>query len=188
VAPRNDNDGRFLRGDLPANAQTMKRLRTNTSLLAVTVAAGLFLIANHFDNRAPWQPRNQSPALMKPARDSVLDGPVRTMDTAGTCATAEEGMREAVAESQFCETDDDCTLFDYGYPIQCMTSVARSEITALRLRYRDYENSCRFRVYYDCPTDNAERIAVCRNRHCAVQLETIDQLKEETMQHIGNEQ
>jgi hypothetical protein len=68
-----------------------------------------------------------------------------------------------------------------------MTSVAMTEITALRLKYREYEAHCRFRVYYDCPTDGIERIAVCRNNQCAVELETIDALRDETLHHIGIE-
>lgn len=154
-------------------------------MLAVAIAVVLFLVANHFDRKAPWQPDVQPPVSINPVRDSGIAGPLRTVETAGRCDAAENDMREAVAAAQSCSTDDDCTLFDYGYPIQCMTSVAKSEITSLRLRYRDYESSCQFRVYYDCPTDGAERVAVCRNRQCVVELETIDALRDETLHHIG---
>lgn len=124
---------------------------------------------------------------MKPAPRSGYGMPLRTVDTAGQCNTAEMKMQDAVAGARHCNTDDDCTIFDYGYPIQCMTSVAKTEITALRLQYRDYETSCRFRVYYDCPTDTIERVAVCRKNQCTVELETIDALRDETLHHIGIE-
>ena len=94
-------------------------------------------------------------------------------------------MLAAVDEARHCVVDDDCTLFDYGYPIQCMTSVSMNEITALRRQYRIYESSCRFRVYYDCPTDGAERIAVCRSNQCTVEIETIDSLRDETLDYLG---
>lgn len=165
----------------------VNRSSTNTTLLAVAIAVGLFLIANYFDNRTSWQPEQLPPATMTSARDTGNNEPLRTVDTAGSCDVAENDMRQAVAESLSCNTDDDCTLFDYGYPIQCMTSVALTEITALRLQYREYEKSCRFRVYYDCPTDGVERIAVCRNNQCAVELGSIDALRDETLHHIGIE-
>ena len=94
-------------------------------------------------------------------------------------------MVRRVEEARYCTTDDDCTLFDYGYPIQCMTSVARSEITALRLQYRRYEESCEYRVYYDCPSGSLERQAVCRQNRCGVKLADIDPLKDATLQHLG---
>lgn len=165
----------------------MKRRSTNTTLLAVAIAVVLFLIANHFDNRAPWQPDPPVQVTMKPAARSTSGEPLRTIDSAGRCDAAELEMQDAVANAQSCRTDDDCTIFDYGYPIQCMTSVAKSEISALRLKYRDYEASCRFRVYYDCPTEGTERIAVCRNNQCAVELDSIDALRDETLHHIGIE-
>jgi len=165
----------------------MKRRSASTGLLAIAVATGLFLIANHFDNRKLWQPAPQELASMNADKESRTDSPVDAHDPA-TCDAAEEQMRDAVAAAQYCSEDEDCTLFDYGYPIQCMTSVAMDHVTALRLQYREYEASCRFRVYYDCPTEDAKRIAVCRDHHCAVELETVDMLREETMHHLGLDQ
>jgi hypothetical protein len=101
------------------------------------------------------------------------------------CGETEEALRALVDESQSCSVDDDCTIFDFGYPIQCLTSVAKSQITALRLEYRKYEQSCDYRVYYDCPSEPLERYPVCRNNHCTVELRTIDLLREETLDHIG---
>ena len=82
-------------------------------------------------------------------------------------------------------TDSDCTLFDFGYPIDCMTSVAKSEITDLRLEYRRYEESCDFRVYFDCPAEPMVRRAVCQQNRCSVSLETIDGLEKETLDYLG---
>jgi hypothetical protein len=42
-------------------------------------------------------------------------------------------------------------------------------------------------VYYDCDTEGAERIPVCRNKRCAVALDTIDSLKDETLDFLGIE-
>jgi hypothetical protein len=96
-------------------------------------------------------------------------------------------MRQTVNKARQCVIDADCTLFDYGYPIECMTSVAKSEITALRLEYRKYEQSCAYRVYYDCPSGDTQREAVCRNNRCEVELMTIDILKDETLEYLGIE-
>ena len=98
-------------------------------------------------------------------------------------------MQALVEESRSCLRDEDCTIFDYGYPIQCLTSVAKSEITALRLEYRDYEKDCEHRVYYDCPSEPLEREPVCRNGRCEVELRTLDEyLRDETLQHLGIEE
>ena len=103
----------------------------------------------------------------------------------GNCDTAERELLSAVENSRHCDTDEDCTLFDYGYPIQCMTSVSASAISALRLEYREYDASCRHRVFYDCDAAGAERVAVCRNAQCSVELETLESLKDETLDHLG---
>ncbi|MDZ7644207.1 MAG: hypothetical protein U5K76_08370 [Woeseiaceae bacterium] len=97
----------------------------------------------------------------------------------------ERKIQALVADSRSCETDDDCTIFDYGYPIQCLTSVAKSEITRLRLQYREYEADCEFRVYYDCPSEPMERKPVCRNNRCEVELQTHDLLRDETFEYLG---
>lgn len=165
----------------------MKRHSSSTTLIAVVIAGVLFVIANYFEDEDRWQLTEPDRPAMNPARDSSLGGPVKTIETAGRCEAAENAMLLAVENSRYCTTDDDCTLFDYGYPIQCMTSVSMSEITALRLQYRDYEASCRFRVYYDCPTEGAARLAVCRNNQCTVELETIDSLRDETLDYLGIE-
>lgn len=163
----------------------MKKRPVNPTLLAVIIAVVLFLIANHFDDREPWQPVDTPDTSLNPQRPSGLRGPLRTLEDTASCENAEGAMLRAVEDAQHCRTDDDCTLFDYGYPIQCMTSVSKDDISALRAQYRNYEASCRFRVYYDCPTDSAERIAVCRNSRCAVEFKTLELLKDETLDHLG---
>ena len=104
---------------------------------------------------------------------------------APSCEETENSLRERVETARYCATDADCTLFDYGYPIECMTSVAKSEITDLRHAYRKYEESCDFRVYFDCPAEPMERRAVCRESRCSVSLETTDILENETLDYLG---
>lgn len=165
----------------------MNRRSANTTLLAIALALGLFLIANYFDDKPRWQPRELPNTSLNVPRDSGLSGPVRATQPSGSCDAAESEMLHAVENSRYCATDEDCTLFDYGYPIQCMTSVSNSAISALRRQYSQYEASCRFRVYYDCDAEGANRHAVCRSNRCTVELETLDSLKDETLHHLGIE-
>lgn len=104
-----------------------------------------------------------------------------------SCEDTERTLGDLIESARYCTSDSDCTLFDFGYPIECMTSVAHSEITVLRLAYRRYEQSCDYRVYYDCPTEPMERLAVCRENRCTVSLDTIDSLEEETLEYLGIE-
>ncbi len=102
-----------------------------------------------------------------------------------SCQETENSLRDTVETARICKTDSDCTLVDFGYPIDCMTSVAKAEITALRLEYRRYERSCDFRVFFDCPAEPMQRRAVCQENRCAVSLRTIDTLEEETLEFLG---
>lgn len=104
---------------------------------------------------------------------------------APSCQETEISLRERVETARYCTTDNDCTLFDFGYPIDCMTSVAKSEITDLRYEYRRYEQSCAFRVYFDCPAEPMERRAVCQENRCSVSLQANDMLEEETLDYLG---
>ncbi len=113
------------------------------------------------------------------------DSPVVGGAAALRCQEAEQRLQSLVDESRYCASDDDCTIFDFGYPIQCLTSVAKSEITNLRLEYRNYESNCEFRVYYDCPAEPMERQPVCRNHRCEVELGSLDELRDQTLQHLG---
>lgn len=163
----------------------MKKKSPNTVRISIIAAVAIWAIATLFEGNERWQDLSsrEPPDLSMPTQRA--DTPVRTDTTVASCEQAEDMMRASVSASQACLTDSDCTLFDYGYPIQCLTSVNKSEITALRLEYRNYERSCAYRVYYDCPSGEAEREAVCRNQRCEVELVTIDALKDETLEYLG---
>jgi len=132
-----------------------------------------------------WLPSGPGPAADRQLSAPRPDTPVHINTDSMSCQRVEADLVEQVAAAQYCATDDDCTLFDFGYPMQCMTSVAKTEITALRLAYRDYERSCAYRVYYDCPSGSMRRQAVCRNSHCEVDLVSNEPLKDETLRHLG---
>ena len=154
-------------------------------MISVTVAVALWLIATWLEGDSPWLvtvPESGSGFANTGVRE---DSPVKVSRDAAACEQAEAALRAKIDDAQSCSTDDDCTLFDYGYPIQCLTSVAKTEITALRLEYRNYEQSCAYRVYYDCPTGRMERKAVCRSSRCAVELQSTEVLEEETLDYLG---
>lgn len=162
----------------------MNKLPLPIALLSAVIAVVLWYVATLLEGDAglvePETPEVQ-PAFGRTTRETPVVGGRAELD----CRQAEERMQALVDDARHCEVDADCTIFDYGYPIQCLTSVARSEITAIRLEYREYEKSCEYRVYYDCPSEPLERQAVCRNNRCEVQLGTLDGLKEQTLEHIG---
>jgi len=114
------------------------------------------------------------------------DGPPGTGATASmSCTESEERLKDVIAGARSCDTDEDCTLFDYGYPLDCMTSVAKSQIPRLREEYRRYDESCDFRVFYDCPTEPYVRLALCRNNRCVVELDRRDDLQDSTLDQIN---
>ena len=165
----------------------MDRLPLAVTLVSIVIAFVLWLIAYSLESDSRWFPE-QSDTQEQPEWLSLAeDTPLRTSGTAGDCMQTEEDLRASVEQARACNSDADCTLFDYGYPIQCMTSIVKSEITALRLAYRNYERHCEFRVYYDCPTGEMEREPVCRNNRCAVELTGNDVLNEETLDYLGIE-
>ena len=163
----------------------MKRLTYATALISITVAVALWLIATWLEGDSPWLvPRQESGAGF--ANSEVRpDTPVQVRPELAGCEQAEDALRQKIDAAQYCSTNADCTLFDYGYPIQCLTSVAKSEITTLRLEYRNYEQSCAYRVYYDCPTGSLQRQAVCRGNRCRVELQSNEVLEEETLDYLG---
>lgn len=165
----------------------MNRLPYATALISVSLALVLWLIANRFEDESRWLPVEQSAQPDLTMVQPRVDTPVQTNENAANCELAEDALRKKVAGAQNCSTDYDCTVADYGYPIQCLTSVAKSEISALRLEYRNYERNCAFRVYYDCPSGSADRQAVCRNNRCEVELVTTDLLQDETLEYLGIE-
>ena len=165
----------------------MNRLPYATALISLSLAVILWFIATRFEDESRWLPSQQSNESDLTMGQTRADTELQTIENAANCEQAEAALRERVASAQYCSVDDDCTVADYGYPIQCLTSVAKSEITALRLEYRNYEKNCAFRVYYDCPSGDAERQAVCRNNRCEVDLVTNDLLQDETMEYLGIE-
>jgi len=163
----------------------MNRLPYATALISITLAVALWLIATWLEGGSPWLlPGSEAGPGIAHTRVRP-DSAVQVSPDVTGCDQAEDGLRAQVDAAQHCLTDDDCTLFDYGYPIQCMTSVAKTDITALRLEYRKYQQSCEYRVYYDCPTGRMERQAVCRGNRCSVELQSNDFLEEETLDYLG---
>jgi len=154
-------------------------------VLSLVAAVLLWLIATWFEDDSRWQISNSGPTVAADLSAPRTDTPVRTATDVMSCQQSEASLKDSVEGARFCSTDNDCTLFDYGYPIQCMTSVSKSEITSLRMQYRDYEKSCAYRVYYDCPSGEMERMPICRNNRCEVELMTLDPLQDETLQHLG---
>ena len=154
-------------------------------LISIAIAVLFVLVATWFEDDARWLPASSEGTFDTGMSATRRDSPLRVNTDALSCQQEEATLVEQVASAQYCSTDDDCTLFDYGYPIQCLTSVSREEITALRLAYRRYEQSCAYRVYYDCPSGEMERQAVCRNNRCEVDLVSIDPPEDQTLQHLG---
>ena len=166
----------------------MNRLPYATALISISLAVILWFIATRFEDESRWLTMQEGTPPDLTTQQPGKDTPVQTTQNITNCEQAEDDLRKKVAGAQSCSTDDDCTVADYGYPIQCLTSVAKSEITSLRLEYRNYEKNCAFRVYYDCPSGQARRQAVCHNNRCEVDLITTDLLQEETLEYLGIEQ
>lgn len=163
----------------------MNRLSYATALISVSVAVALWLIATWLEGDPPYLVPRPESATGIPHSEVHPDTPVQVSSDVSGCVQSEDVLRAKVDAARYCSIDDDCTLFDYGYPIQCLTSVAKSEVTALRLEYRNYEQSCAFRVYYDCPTGDMERQAVCRSNRCGVELRSTEVLEEQTLDYLG---
>ncbi len=164
----------------------MSRLPLSLSALSVLVAVVLWYLATVLEGNGVAEPRaggaNGVPEFGRQREESPVMGGAAAL----RCRQAESRMQALVDASQYCRRDEDCTIFDYGYPIECLTSVAKTEITALRLEYRQYERNCEFRVYYDCPSEPLERQPVCREGRCAVELRPLDDyLRDETLRHLG---
>ena len=123
----------------------------------------------------------------EPPAASVAESPEAPAPISVTlsCEETENSLRGRIDAARYCTTNSDCTLFDFGYPIDCMTSVAKAEITALRVEYRRYEQSCDFRVHFDCPAEPMVRRAVCQENRCSVSLQTVDTLEDETLEYLG---
>lgn len=165
----------------------MEKLPITVTLVALAFALVLWYIAYSLEGDSRWFPdagQSEAPPDWLSARS---DSPVRTNEDERNCAETEDEMRLNVEAARACTSDSDCTLFDYGYPIECLTSVSKKHITSLRLAYREYEKQCEFRVYYDCPTGEVRRRPVCVNNRCAVDLTGNEILTEQTLDHLGIE-
>lgn len=164
----------------------MHRLPLSVTALSVVVAVVLWYVASLLEGeRAVVDAPDVTdvPAFGRQQQESGL----RAGRAAERCLESEQRLQALVDDSRYCRTDDDCTIFDFGYPIQCLTSVAKSEITPLRYAFNEYHESCEFRVYYDCPSAPLERRPVCRQQRCEVVLDSLDELRNETLEHLGIE-
>ena len=165
----------------------MKYLTSSTTTLAIVIAIVLFGVASLLDQR--WQKPPEAPPEIVPEMLRMADRESALPDRSAvlSCEAAETTLLATVDAAQSCEVDDDCTILDYGYPIQCLTSIAQEDVSAVRLEYRNYEESCAYRVYYDCPSEPMQRVPVCRNNRCEVELQRHDALKELTMDYINRQ-
>lgn len=146
----------------------MQKSTVNVLRVSAVVAVGLWLVATLGEMvlrppPPPERPVAEADSALEPRQGAAPALPA-------SCPAVEENVETLVGESRGCQTDEDCTLFDYGYPIDCMTSVAKSAVPALRAAYRQYDESCEHRLFYDCPTEPFVRIPVCRNNRCTVEL------------------
>jgi len=166
----------------------VKKLRSAWLPVSVAVAVVLWLVATVIENRlqvsdpfppAAVEPLEDERAADFPAGDEA-SGPM-------SCEASEDRLKLVIDGARSCKVDDDCTLFDYGYPLDCMTSIAKSEIPLLREEYRKYDESCEFRVFYDCPTDPYVRLALCRNSRCIVELDRRNDLQDSTLEQMNRQ-
>jgi hypothetical protein len=156
-------------------------------LLSAVIAVVLWMMATavemHLQRNAALQR-----ILTEPSNEPKTGtGKVIEPDSS-SCQDIELRLRRTIDDARFCSTDDDCTLFDYGYPIDCMTSVAKSQISLLREEYSHYDEKCRYRVFYDCPTEPYVRLALCRNNRCVVELDRNDALQDSTLDLPGEDE
>ena len=162
----------------------MNRLTQVVVVLSVVMAVILWFAMTWLEQR--YTAPSENPDSAELSLGSVRsDSAAQTVAASADCADVESEMREVVERSRECRLDSDCAIFDYGYPIECLTSVARNEISSLRTEFSRYHESCEYRVYYDCPTGESSRRPVCRNRQCEVELTSPETLQEETLDHLG---
>lgn len=162
----------------------MKYLSSSTTSLSIAVAVVLFVVATLLEgDPAPPElpPPEKTPQLI---RDVRPDSSVRDGSQALACRDAEDALLQTVEAARACQVDEDCTILDYGYPLQCMTSIAQASVSDYRAEYSQYEAACEYRVYYDCPSAPMTRTPVCRQNRCEVELTRHEALKQLTMDHI----
>jgi hypothetical protein len=167
--------------------------KSTTSLLTISaaIAVVLWLLATLL--QLSLQPARRMPVTAPEPVPETREVPAeqaaaRVMERRSShevCSAIEVELRSVIGETRQCTTNDECTLFDYGYPIDCMTSVAKSGIVPLREAYRKYDESCEHRVFYDCPTEPFVRLPVCQSGRCEVELLDPRSLQDETVEEIN---
>lgn len=167
----------------------MKEIRSAWLPLAVGVAVVLWLAATVLDSRLQEAPDRVAPTDTEVVEDEPgEDFPAGNVTNVKmSCEVTEEHLKAVIDDARHCVVDDDCTLFDYGYPLDCMTSIAKSEIPLLREEYRKYDENCEFRVFYDCPTEPYVRLALCRDNRCVVELDRRDDLQDSTLEQMNRQ-
>jgi hypothetical protein len=170
----------------------MKEIGSAWLPLAVGVAVVLWLAATVLDSSLQEEPGPVAPTGAEVVEDQPdepdEDFPAgNATNTKMSCAVTEEHLKTVIDDARYCVVDDDCTLFDYGYPLDCMTSIAKSEIPLLREEYRKYDENCEFRVFYDCPTEPYVRLALCRDNRCVVELDRRDDLQDSTLERMNRQ-
>lgn len=147
----------------------MQRSTANLLRLSAAVAVGLWLLATLAETLFRPEPSRLAPASV-PDRSADRPRPASAPPVPASCPEVEDNLEALVDEAGSCSTDDECTLFDYGYPLDCMSSVAKAAVPGLRTAYRQYDQSCEHRLFYDCPTEPFVRVPVCRDNRCTVEL------------------
>ena len=153
-------------------------------LLSAMIAVVLWIMATAVDVHLRQKDVAQD-EISDPVDEPQPAGSEADAEMAMSCQETEARLEETVDDARFCTTDEDCTLFDYGYPIDCMTSVAKAQVPLLRQEYKRYDETCEHRVFFDCPTEPYVRLALCRNNRCVVELATNEALENATLDHIG---
>jgi hypothetical protein len=155
-------------------------------LMSMVIAVVLWFLATMLEVRLERAPVD-APPTSAASPESRRDEPSAAAEVARplSCEASENSLKKTIERARACNVDDDCTLFDYGYPIDCMTSVAKSAIPLLRDEFRKYDETCEFRVFYDCPTEPYVRLALCRNKRCVVELDRRDALRESTLEQLN---
>jgi hypothetical protein len=152
--------------------------------VSVIIAVVLWFLATTLENRLRAPEPAPSPGGV--SENERAERPPPETDAAGamSCEASESRLKGIIDNSRMCTSDDDCTLFDYGYPMDCMTSVATSQVPLLREEYEKYGAACEFRVFYDCPTEPYVRLALCRNNRCVVELDRLDSPEDFTQEQL----
>jgi len=165
----------------------VKYISSSTTAVSIVIAIVLFGVTSLIDQRRPKPPQTEPEVVPQMLRMADRQSTLYNVEDTQSCQAAESTLLATVDAAQGCQVDADCTILDYGYPIQCLTSIAQEGVSAVRLEYRNYEESCAYRVFYDCPTEPMKRVPVCRNNRCEVELQRHDALRELTMDYINGE-